>query len=79
MKLTTQQNFKDYLSYCYTHISLKSAIVMEKLPLRESKENFYQLRNLIYDKNYKVNYSYINFRDKIRLFVFSFCLKHNIN
>jgi len=79
MKKLTQEKFKEYLTYCYTYISLKSAILMEKLPLRESKENFYKVRKLIYDKSYKVDYSYINFRDKIRLFVFSFCLKHNIN
>jgi hypothetical protein len=52
---------------------------MEKHPLNESKEMFYKLRKLVYDNLYDVDYSYINFRDKIRLFVFSSCLKHNIN
>ncbi len=79
LKLVTQQNFQEYFPYCYTHISLKSAVFMERLLLNESKKIFYKLRNIIYDNQYKVDYNYMNFKDKIRLFVFSFCLKHNIN
>ncbi len=80
-KLDNLENFKKYTSECYTYIFDDTAILLEhsKLPFRKLSKIFFDFREKVYDKVCKINYKYLNFRNKIRMFVFVFCLKHNLN
>ncbi len=79
MKLVTQKEFKKYLPCFYTYSSLSCAHILESVPLKKSKGMFNMYREMFYDKDYIVDFSYAFFANKIRLFIFIFCLKYNLN
>lgn len=79
MKLVNQKEFKKYLPYFYTYCSLNCSYMLESFPLKSSKDWFNMFREMFYDKDYIVDFSYASRGNKIRLFLFIFCLKHNLN
>ena len=79
LKLINRTKFKKYLPYCYTYISLSIIRKFEELPLNKSNIIFSKFKELIYDKDFNIDYSCASFRNKIRLFFFKFCLKYNLN
>ena len=78
LKKIVQQNFSDYISYCCTYILLSGVVLIEQMPLQESKLMFVKIRALFFDNNYNIDYSYTSYISKIKLFVFKVCLKFNL-
>ena len=80
-KLNDFEKFRNYIPESYTFIFNDMAIILEhdKLSFKELTKIYFDFRKEFYNKNIKLRYKYINFRNKIRLFVFDFCLKHNLN
>ena len=68
---------KKYLSYCYTYILLRSATMTSYLPLEKAKLLFAKMKESFNYINYIIDYTYPNFVNKIRLFLFIICLKYN--
>ena len=79
MRDVTRKEFRKYLSYFYTYCSLSCAAILESVPLKVSPNLFYKFKENFYDKDFIVDYDYTFFGNRIRLFVFLFCLKHNLN
>ncbi|MBR3654604.1 MAG: glycosyltransferase family 2 protein [Elusimicrobia bacterium] len=77
--LSQQDYYRNYLKDFYTYISISISYYIENTNIAEAKYSFYEFKKLFYNENFKLTYKYINIRNKIRLFVFNFCLKHNLN
>ena len=79
--LTDLKEFKNYIPDTFTFICKDIAVCLEnsKLSFGDLTKIFFDFKNLFHNKDYKLNYKHVNFRNKIRLFVFDFCMKHNLN
>ena len=77
--LLNKNNFEKYLPFCYTYISLSCIHYIEINTLKQAKKIFFLFRKLIYNKDYNIDYNYLDIRLKTKLCFFKFCLKYNFN
>ena len=77
--LNQQPCYEKYISDFYTYISIDTCYYIEKISIKEARKILVIFKTMFYKKNWKLNYKHINLRNKIRLFIFSLCMKYNIN
>ncbi|MBR4632393.1 MAG: glycosyltransferase family 2 protein [Elusimicrobia bacterium] len=69
--------YEIYNKNFYYYVTFGMMLLMEK---QKRKTVFFDFKKNFYDNSYKLEYSYSqNFFLKLRLFIFNFCLKTNIN
>ena len=82
-RLVLEHEYDKYLRLYYQYISILTASKLEilNLDLSELKIYFNKFRNTYYNKDFKKNCSTKNLKTtlKVRLFLFRFCLRFNIN
>ena len=79
LKELSQQKFKDYFLFCYAYILLRILFAIERLPLEQSELIFVKTKELFFDNSYNlVDYDYTSNINRIRLVLFSFCLKYDL-
>lgn len=79
LNLLSKKVHKHYLCDIYTYISIECARQLEKTPFNDSYSYFCKFKELYYNEHINYNYKYLKLKDKIRLFFFGFCLKHNLS
>ena len=80
LKLLHQsEEYKKYITDLNTYMVIDTCYYIERVSGETAKAVFSDFKTLFFNKDFKLNYKYINLRNKIRLLIFSFCIKCNIN